>query len=116
MSDVIPAPAPAPAPAPLTPGKDTTEFYVAKIVAVLSTVGAALGIAIGVAEKAAVLLPSAPWLATGLTVAGIVSACLTSLVYTLSRHSLKKVAIENPVVPVGPGTVQDKAVSTLDAI
>lgn len=121
-TDPTPAPAPKPAPQtdPLAAGKTTTEFYVAKIVTILATVSAFLGFAMDILTKAQVLLPTASWLNGVLVIGGIVGACVSQLIYTLSRVQIKKAALvfaprpADAVIPVGPGSVHDKAVEALD--
>lgn len=101
---------------PLDAGHTTTEFYITKVVTVLSAVSAVLGIGMDLLTKAQVLLPTTPWLNGALVIGGIVGATLSSVIYTLSRYGIKKAALvfHRGVEPMGPESVREKAVHTLD--
>ena len=102
---------------PLDAGHTTTEFYITKIVTVLSSVAAVLGFGMDILTKAQVLLPTTTWLNGVLVIGGIAGAVISNVVYTLSRYGIKKAALVFPqptIVPPGPGTALDKAVNRLD--
>ena len=103
---------------PSDAGHTTTEFYVAKIVTVLSAVSAALGLGMDILGKLQGLVPAAPWLNTTLVVGGIVAAVVSQVIYTLSRVQIKKALIDadvkkSVVIPF-PQNVKEAA-SVIDA-
>ena len=96
---------------PLDAGHTTSEYFITKIVLGLSAFIAVAGSVLDVVNTFAKMLPEGSWVFKAIAIVGAVVGVAQSIVYTLSRTSVKIAAL-NQKVEVTSG---EQATAILDA-
>ncbi len=111
MADETPAAEATPA---VTPGRETSEFWLTKVIVVGAAILDAIALVLETLHQAGIL-PDKPWAATALAAVGTVMAVVKATGYTRSR-TLQKLAELAPAAAAGVAAAAPFAKAVAEAV